>query len=148
MKIVSGNITTRIPFVAVDAAGDPLTGLTGFTAYRNRNGAGAVAMTAPDTVESDDTNMPGEYWLLVNEDTTLEEDVGEHTMTFYVSHAASGMIPARLAIVITALNGVVDSVSGRLPAALEDGFIKAATKKVGLTVLTPGGAGGQKYGGA
>jgi hypothetical protein len=137
MKIVSGNITTRIPFVAVDAAGDPLTGLTGFTAYRNRNGAGAVAMTAPDTVESDDTNMPGEYWLLVNEDTTLEEDVGEHTM-----------IPARLAIVITALNGVVDSVSGRLPAALEDGFIKAATKKVGLTVLTPGGAGGQKYGGA
>jgi hypothetical protein len=147
MKIVSGNITTRIPFVAVDAAGDPLTGLTGFTAYRNRNGAGAVAMTTPNVIEGDDTNMPGEYWLLVNEDTTLEEGVGEHTMTFYVSHAASGMIPARLAIVITALNGAVANVQGRLPDALDGGYLKAAIKKVGNTVLTPGGVGGQEYGG-
>jgi hypothetical protein len=145
MKIKSGNITTRLPFIAVDETDKitRLSGLSSFTVYRDRNGAGPTQMTAPTIIEASGISMIGLYWLLVDEDTELEEGVYEHTMVFHISHA--GMFPVFLAAEVQ--ENLADNMSGRLPAALEDGFIKAATKKVGLTVLTPGGAGGQKYGG-
>ncbi len=140
MKIPSGNITTRLPFIAVDEDDKitPLTGLADFIVYRNRNGAGSVLMDNPSVVEGDATNSPGEYWLLVDEDTELEAGVMEHAMTFTIT--ATGMYTARLACEIT-------NLPNRLPDELDSGFLKTSVKRVGLTTIGPGGAGGQQYGG-
>ena len=145
MKIKSGNITTSLPFIAVDATDKETfeTGLSSFTVYRSRNGSTPVAMTTPTVTEADATNMPGVYWLLMDEDTTLEEGVYEQTMVFRITHA--GMFAVSLAVEIQ--ENLADDLSGRLPDALDDGFLKTAIKKVGNTILTLGGSGGQKYGG-
>jgi hypothetical protein len=145
MKIKSGNTTTRLPFIAVDETDKitRLSGLSSFTVYRDRNGAGPIQMTTPTIVEASGVYMAGLYWLLVDEDTELEEGVYEHTMVFHISHA--GMFPVFLAAEVQE-NLAVD-MSGRLPDALDGGYLKAAIKKVGNTVLTPGGVGGQEYGG-
>src|SRR5688572_24167343 len=140
MKIPSGNITTRLPFIAVDDDDllTPLTGLTTFTVHRNRNGAGPVAMTTPTITEADATNAPGEYWLLIDEDTTLESGEMEHMMTFTIAH--TGMFRARVACEIS-------NLPNRVPDALDEGFLKVSVKRVGVTTIGPSGAGGQKYGG-
>jgi hypothetical protein len=86
MIIHSGDITKRIAFVALNAAGQRVTGLNGFTVRRSRNGETQVAMTTPTITE--DASATGDYWLLVDEDTTLP--VGEHSqeMRFVISHAS------------------------------------------------------------
>ena len=69
---------------------------TGFTVYRARNGAAAAAMTTPTINETDSTNMPGEYALLLDEDMTIGAgNLTEH-MVFYITHA--GMMPHRIEI--------------------------------------------------
>ena len=71
-------------------------GLTTFTVYRSRNGAAAAVMTTPTINETDSTNMPGEYELLLDEDMTIGAgNLTEH-MVFYVTHA--GMTPQRIEI--------------------------------------------------
>jgi len=148
MKIKSGNILTKIPFIAVDETDllTRLTGLSTFTAYRARNGEVPVEMLTPTVNEADSGNMPGIYWLLVDEDTTLEAGVDEHTMVLNVTHP--GMYPVSLAVEITKnLRAEVENVQGRLPDALDNGFLKASTKRIALTTLGASGAGGQKYGG-
>lgn len=72
MRIPSGKTDQYIYFVAFATAdGSRLTGLTGFTVYRSRNGAAEVAYTTPTISEIDATNMPGVYALLIDEDTTI-----------------------------------------------------------------------------
>ena len=72
MRIPSGKTDQNIYFVAFATAdGARLTGLTGFTVYRSRNGAAEVAYTTPTISEIDATNMPGVYALLIDEDTTI-----------------------------------------------------------------------------
>ena len=71
-------------------------GLSSFTVYRSRNGAAAVAMTTPTINETDSTNMPGVYELLLDEDTTIDAGNVTEQMAFYIS--AIGMTPQMLEI--------------------------------------------------
>ena len=72
MRIPSGKTDQYIYFVAFATAdGARLTGLSGFTVYRSRNGVAEVAYTTPTISEIDATNMPGVYALLIDEDTTI-----------------------------------------------------------------------------
>ena len=71
-------------------------GLSSFTVYRSRNGAAAVAMTTPTINETDSSNMPGEYELLLDEDMTIGGgNLTEH-MVFWIT--ADGMVPQRVEI--------------------------------------------------
>lgn len=93
MRIASGVTDQYIYFVAVDATNftSRETGLSTWTVYRSRNGGTAAAMTTPTINETDVTNMPGVYELLLDEDMTI--DAGDETqeMVFHITH--SGMAP-------------------------------------------------------
>jgi hypothetical protein len=67
MRIPSGVTDQYIYFVGT-LAGSRVTGLSSFTVYRSRNGAAASVMTTPTINETDSTNMPGVYELLLDEE--------------------------------------------------------------------------------
>lgn len=93
MQILSGDITKYLYFVAVDDADFTTreTGLSSFTVYRSRNGGVAAAMTTPTINETDVTNMPGVYELLLDEDTTIDAGDDAQEMVLHITHA--GMHP-------------------------------------------------------
>lgn len=93
MRYVSGNTTKYIYFVAVDATDLKTfkTGLTTFTVYRSRNGAAAAAYTTPTVNETDVTNMPGVYELLLDEDMTIDSGDDSQEVVLRITHA--GMAP-------------------------------------------------------
>lgn len=88
IRIPSGVTDQHVYFVAT-LAGTAVTGLSGFTVYRTRNGAAAAAMTTPTVNEVDATNMPGLYELLLDEDMTIGSGNDSEHMVFYAT--ASGM---------------------------------------------------------
>ena len=93
MRIPSGVTDQYIYFVAVDST-DYVTRETGFstwTVYRSRNGGAAAAMTTPTINETDTTNMPGVYELLLDEDMTIDAGDDSQEMAFHITHA--GMAP-------------------------------------------------------
>lgn len=93
MRIESGVTSRYIYFVAVDSTDFTTreTGLSSFTVYRSRNGAAAAAMTTPTINETDSTNMPGVYELLLDEDMTIGSGNDSEEMVFHITHA--GMAP-------------------------------------------------------
>jgi len=93
MKLASGVNDQYIYFVAVDATDLKTreTGLSSFTVYRSRNGAAAAAYTTPTINETDVTNMPGVYELLVDEDVTI--DAGDETQEICLHITHAGMAP-------------------------------------------------------
>lgn len=93
MRIPSGTTDQYIYFVAVDSTdlNSRETGLSSFTVYRSRNGAAASAMTTPTINETDATNMPGVYELLLDEDMTIAAGNDTEEMAFHITHA--GMAP-------------------------------------------------------
>ena len=93
MRIPSGVIDQYIYFVAVDATDLKTreTGLSSFTVYRSRNGGASAAMTTPTINETDATNMPGVYELLLDEDMTIGAGDDSQEMVFHITHA--GMTP-------------------------------------------------------
>jgi len=93
MRLASGVNDQYIYFVAVDATDLKTreTGLSSFTVYRSRNGAAAAAYTTPTINETDVTNMPGVYELLVDEDVTI--DVGDETQEICLHITHAGMAP-------------------------------------------------------
>ncbi|MEH6474467.1 MAG: hypothetical protein V7727_02205 [Sneathiella sp.] len=108
MKILSGNTTRKLSFVALDAT-DLQTrepGLASFTVYRSRNGAAAAAMDTPTISETDATNMPGIYALTIDEDTTITEFSEE--LVFHITHA--GMHPVSMEVELYNLGPLADSV--------------------------------------
>lgn len=84
------------------------TGLTGFTVYRSRNGGTATAMTTPTINETDSTNMPGTYELLLDEDMTI--DSGDYTQEMVFHIAAAGMSPVKRTIELFNPALIVDDV--------------------------------------
>ena len=100
MRIPSGVTDQYIYFVAVDSTDLKTreTGLSSFTVYRSRNGGAATAMTTPTVNETDSTNMPGVYELLVDEDTTLDSGDDSQEMAFHIT--ATGMAPVTRTIEI------------------------------------------------
>ncbi|NIA67781.1 hypothetical protein HBA54_04185 [Pelagibius litoralis] len=93
MRIPSGVTDQFIYFVAVDATDLKTreTALSSFTVYRSRNGAAAAAMTTPTVNETDATNMPGVYELLLDEDMSIASGNDSEEMVFHITHA--GMAP-------------------------------------------------------
>lgn len=93
MRIPSGVTNKYIYFVAVDATDLKTreTGLSSFTVYRSRNGGAAAAFTTPTINETDNTNMPGVYELLLDEDMTIDSGDDSQEMVFHITHA--GMAP-------------------------------------------------------
>lgn len=93
MRLPSGTTDQYIYFYAVDATDlkTPETGLSSFTVYRSRNGGVAAAYTAPTINETDSSNMPGVYELLVDEDTTIGSGNDSEEYVVHISHA--GMAP-------------------------------------------------------
>lgn len=93
MRIPSGVTDQYIYFVAVDATDfvsrEP--GFSSFTVYRSRNGGTSTAMTTPTINETDATNMPGVYELLLDEDMTIDSGDDSQAMVFHITHA--GMAP-------------------------------------------------------
>ena len=100
MRIPSGVTDQYIYFVAVNSTDlkTRVTGLSTFTVYRSRNGGVATAMTTPTVNETDSTNMPGVYELLVDEDTTLDSGDDSQEMVFHIT--ATGMAPVTRTIEI------------------------------------------------
>ena len=93
MRIPSGVTDQYIYFVAVDSTDftSRETGLSSFTVYRSRNGGAAAAMTTPTINETDATNMPGVYELLLDEDMTIGAGNDTEEMVFHIT--ATGMAP-------------------------------------------------------
>ena len=90
MRIASGTTDQYVYFVAVDSTDLKTreTGLTSFTVYRSRNGAAAAAMTTPTVNETDATNMPGVYELLLDEDTTIAAGNSTEEMALHITQAS------------------------------------------------------------
>lgn len=84
-RIASGVVDQYVYFYAGQV------GLTPFTVYRSRNGGASAAMTTPTINETDATNMPGVYELLLDEDMTLATNNITEQMVFFVT--APGMEP-------------------------------------------------------
>lgn len=95
MRIVSGSTDMKVGFVA-STGGARVTGLSSFTVYRSRNGGTATAMTTPTIAELDATNMPGEYVLTLDEDTTI--DAGHDTEQMLLSISEAGMDRVTIAV--------------------------------------------------
>lgn len=93
MRIPSGTTDQYLYFVAVDSTDFTTreTGLSSFTVYRSRNGGAAAAMTTPTINETDSSNMPGVYELLLDEDMTIDSGDDSQEMVFHITHA--GMAP-------------------------------------------------------
>jgi len=93
MRIPSGVTDQYIYFVALDATDLKTreTGLSSFTVYRSRNGGAAAAYTTPTINETDSTNMPGVYELLLDEDMTIDSGDDSQEVCLHITH--SGMAP-------------------------------------------------------
>lgn len=93
MRIPSGTVDQYVYFVAVDATDLTTreTGLSSFTVYRSRDGGTAAAFTTPTINETDATNMPGVYELLLDEDMTIGSGNASEEMVFHIT--ATGMAP-------------------------------------------------------
>lgn len=92
-RIASGVTDQGFYFVAADAT-DLKTrepGLSSFTVVRSRNGAADATMTTPTVTEIDGSTMPGIYWLLCDEDMTIDSGDEEQEMCYHITHA--GMHP-------------------------------------------------------
>jgi hypothetical protein len=140
MRIPSGVTDQYIYFVAVDATDYATreTGLSSFTVYRSRNGAAAAAMTTPTINETDTTNMPGVYELLLDEDMTIGSGNDSEEMCFHITHA--GMAPVTRTIElyrpkITAGNTLGVASDGDISGNL-DGTVATVTTLTGHTAQT------------
>ena len=93
MRIPSGTTDQYIYFVAVDSTDFTTreTGLTTWTVYRSRNGGTAAVYTTPTINETDVTNMPGVYELLLDEDMTIGSGNDTEEVVLHITHA--GMAP-------------------------------------------------------
>src|SRR3990167_8030811 len=90
MRIPSAVVDQYIYFVGVK--GSDTSGITRqtnmagkFKVYRSRDGAAAAAFTTPTINETDVTNMPGVYELLVDEDMTIGAGNYSEEMAFHIT---------------------------------------------------------------
>lgn len=139
MRIPSGVTDQYIYFFAADSTDyvTAETGLSSFTVYRSRNGAAAAAMTTPTINETDTSNMPGVYELLLDEDMTIGTGNDSEEMVFYITHA--GMHPVTRTIElyrpkITAGNTLDVTTTGA--AGIDWGNVENASTSVDLSATS------------
>lgn len=94
MRIPSGKVDQVIYFVAVDANDlvTRKTGLTSFTVYRSRNGGASTLYTTPTVTEISAANQPGEYCLLIDEDTTIASTSDSEEYCVSISQASMARV--------------------------------------------------------
>ena len=158
MRVPSGSTDRYAYFVALDSTDLKTreTGLATWTVYRSRNGAASAVMTTPTINETDVTNMPGVYELLIDEDTTIAAGNDEEEMVFHITH--TGMAPVTRTIelfrpkitegqTVTAANGAADADIERLQGnaiatPTVSGVLEVdVTHLLGTAWLAPGTAG-------
>lgn len=139
MRIASGVTDQYIYFVAVDATDLKTreTGLSSFTVYRSRNGAASAAMTTPTINETDTTNMPGVYELLLDEDMTIDAGDETQAMVFHITHAGMAPVTREIELYrpkITAGNTLDVTATGA--AGVDWGNVENPTTTVNLSGTT------------
>jgi len=140
MRIPSGVTDQYIYFVAVDSTDLKTreTGLTTFTVYRSRNGAAAAAMTTPTVNETDTTNMPGVYELLLDEDMTIGAGNDSEEMVFHITQASMAPVTRTIELYrskITAGNTLGVASDGDISGNV-DGTVATVTTLTGHTAQT------------
>lgn len=90
MRIPSGTTNRYIYFVAVDSTDLKTreTGLSSFTVYGSLNGGASSLWTTPTVNETDTTNMPGVYELLLDEQTTLTAGNDTEELCLHITQAS------------------------------------------------------------
>jgi len=141
MRIPSGVTDQYIYFFAVDSTdfSTPETGLTTFTVYRSRNGAAAAAMTTPTINETDATNMPGVYELLLDEDMTIGADNDSEEMIFYITHAGMAPVPRTIELYdnnVTSIGGSATAATNLSASAESIVSSSALTGTLSVTQMT------------
>ena len=108
MRIPSGVTDQYINFVAVSSTdfSTRLTGLTGFTVYRSRDGGTPVAMTTPTIVELSAGNMPGVYALLCDEDMSMAAGNDSEEMVFDITVATMATVTRSIELYRTNINAI------------------------------------------
>ena len=143
MRIPSGVTDQYIYFVAVDAT-DLKTrepGLTTFTVYRSRDGGVAAAMTTPTVNETDATNMPGVYELLLDEDMTIAAGNDSEEMVFHITQASMAPVTRTIELYrqkITAGNTLGVASDGDISGNV-DGSVGSVVGAVGSVTGNVGG---------
>ena len=136
MRIPSGTTDQYVYFVAVDSTDFTTreTGLSSFTVYRSRDGGAAAAFTTPTINETDSTNMPGVYELLLDEDTTIASGNDSEEMCLHITHA--GMAPVTRTIELyrpkATLGNTLD-VTATGAAGIDWGNVENASTSVDLS---------------
>lgn len=130
-RIPSGVTDQGFYFVGVDATDFTTreTGLSSFAVVRSRNGAADVTMTTPTITQIDAVTMPGVYWLLCDEDTTLDAGDDEQEQAYHITHAGMAPVTHTIAIFrpkITA-GETVTAASGSANAAVQNIVANAIT---------------------
>lgn len=139
MRIASGTTDQYIYFVAVDSTDlkSRETGLTGFTVYRSRNGGAAAAMTTPTVNETDATNMPGVYELLLDEDMSIDAGDDTQEMVFHITQASMAPVTRTIELYrpkITAGNTLDVTATGA--AGIDWGNVENQSTSVNLSSTT------------
>lgn len=109
MRIYSGVSDQYINFVAVDATDLKTreTALSSFTVYRSRNGGTGTAYTSPEITAIDNTNMPGVYKFLLDEDMTLAADNLTEEIVLHITHASMAPVTRTIELVNPAVDGLI-----------------------------------------
>ena len=151
MRIPSGVTDQYIYFVAVDSTDyvSRETGLSSFTVYRSRNGGTAAAMTTPTINETDTTNMPGVYELLLDEDMTIDSGDDSQEMVFHITH--TGMAPVTRTIElyrpkITAGNTLGVASDGDVSGNVDGNVVGSVASVTGAVGSVTGNVGGNVVG--
>ncbi|MCG8434599.1 MAG: hypothetical protein MJA83_11260 [Gammaproteobacteria bacterium] len=119
-------------------------GLSSFTVYRSRNNDTPAAMDTPTITEIDAANMPGLYFLLLDEDTTI--DAGDLTQEMVLRITHDGMAPiVKTVTLFDDTDFTVKLVAGQNvnTTNVPDVNIKSIA---GGADLAAAGPGGQQYG--
>jgi hypothetical protein len=97
LRIPSGSTDRLLGFVAVDSTDlkTRKTGLSSFTVYRSVNGGSPVAYTTPTVTEASSSNMPGVYFLALDEALTIGSGHDSEEVVLHITQAS--MAPVTLA---------------------------------------------------
>jgi hypothetical protein len=125
-RMAAGEVNQYIYFVAVDSTDLKTreTGFSSFTVYYSINSGSGTAMTTPTIAETDSSNMPGVYDLLIDEAGMTTLTAGDDTaeLCLHITHA--GMDPVTRVIEIyrpeTTLGQTLTVASGIAEANLEE----------------------------
>jgi hypothetical protein len=159
VRIPSGVTDQYIYFVAVDST-DLKTrepGLSSFTVYRSRNGGAAAAYTTPTINETDSTNMPGVYELLLDEDMTIDSGDDSQEVCLHITQASMAPVTRTFELyrpkitagetltasssvlpTVGAVTGAVGSVTGAVGSVT--GAVGSVTGAVGSVTAVSSGA--------